>query len=151
MINIEGEWYIAYHGTSLRFANDIIEEGLKAGTNQLHNADNNINPLNKDDIPICGEGVYVTPLIKIADEYSGGYSGWSWSKNLFDYKGVKYQLVFMCRVNPYKIRICSGEKNYWIVSGDKIREKSYKTKYDNEIRPYRILLKEFKEDTEKEE
>ena len=149
--NVEGEWYIAYHGTSLRFANDIIEEGLKAGTNQLHNADNNINPLNKDDIPICGEGVYVTPLIKIADEYSGGYSGWSWSQNLFDYKGVKYQLVFMCRVNPYKIRICSGEKNYWIVSGDKIREKSYKAKYDNEIRPYRILLKEFKEDNEKEE
>ena len=57
----------------------------------------------------------------------------------------------MCRVNPYKIRICSGEKNYWIVSGDKIREKSYKAKYDNEIRPYRILLKEFKEDSEKEE
>lgn len=143
--NIKGEWYIAYHGTSLRYANDIIEEGFKAGQGQVHENDKNMNPLNNDEIPICGRGVYVTPKIKVADEYSGGYSGWSWSENLFEFKGVKYQLVFMCRVNPYKIRICEDEKDYWIVSGDKIGKESKKEKYDNEIRPYRILLKEFKE------
>ena len=47
----------------------------------------------------------------------------------------------MCRVNPYKVRFASGSDDYWIVSGDKIGDSNSK-KYDDEIRPYRILLKE---------
>ena len=50
----------------------------------------------------------------------------------------------MLRVNPYKIRICEGEKDYWVFEGDSLGEKT-KRKFDDEVRPYRILLKEIGE------
>ena len=144
--NVEGEWYIAYHGTSGRYASAILEGGYKAGGGQMYANDENINPLNKSIIPICGEGVYCSPLIRIADEYSGSKEGYK-SSNLLDFNNKKYQFVFMNRVNPYKVRISKEKKIYWIVSGDKLNDKSNQShKYDDEIRPYRILLKEFKED-----
>ena len=52
----------------------------------------------------------------------------------------KYYFTFMCRVNPYQVRICGGYKNYWVVSGDNLHDLNAK-KFDSEIRPYRILLK----------
>ena len=56
----------------------------------------------------------------------------------------KFRFVFMLRVNPYKIRICETEKDYWVFEGDSLGEKT-KRKFDDEVRPYRILLKEIGE------
>ena len=47
----------------------------------------------------------------------------------------------MCRINPYKVRFANKvPPAYWIVSGDPIGSNEAK-KYIDEIRPYRILLK----------
>ena len=46
----------------------------------------------------------------------------------------------MVRVNPYKIRITENMPIYWIVSGDDLKYGNIR-KYDDEIRPYRLLLK----------
>ena len=47
----------------------------------------------------------------------------------------------MCRINPYKVRFVNKDHPpYWIVSGDPINRNEAK-KYIDEIRPYRILLK----------
>ena len=133
--NVEGEWYIAYHGTSgLNVPNKIIEEGFKGGSGQWYFKSKNINPLSQNEFPKCGYGVYLTPVIEEAQKYSKG----------INFDGVDYYLVFMCRVNPYKVRF--AEKNdppYWIVSGDLMNDKNGK-KYSDEIRPYRILLKKIK-------
>ena len=67
--NQEGEWYIAYHGTSGIYANAILNEGLKKGGRQLYENDNNINELSKNIHPIVGKGVYCTPKIMVADSY----------------------------------------------------------------------------------
>lgn len=51
-----------------------------------------------------------------------------------------YIVVIMVRVNPYKIRIPVRKPDYWIVSGDDLKSGNI-GKYDDEIRPYRILIK----------
>ena len=129
--NKEGEWYIAYHGTSGNYANNILNEGLKKGHGQAHEYCNNINPLSKDSHPIVGEGVYCTPKISEAEKYS----------NYITFEGKNIKFVFMLRVNPYKIRICQGFQDYWVFEGVSLIEKT-KRKFDDEVRPYRILLKE---------
>ena len=40
----------------------------------------------------------------------------------------------MCRVNPKTIRISKDEPKYWVVNGN-----------DNEIRPFRLLIKKVNE------
>ena len=134
--NKEGEWYIAYHGTSAIYANAILKEGLKKGLGQVYEYDNNINELSKNNHPKVGKGVYCTPIINIADSYA------QWNDISFEDK--KFRLVFMLRVNPYKIRICEDEKDYWVFEGDSLDEKT-ESKFDDEVRPYRILLKEIEE------
>ena len=131
--NEVGEWYIAYHGTSGQFAKNILQEGLKKGSGQVHRDYKNINPLTKDKFPTVGLGVYCSPKISIADSYAKG------QEIIFDNK--KFRFVFMLRVNPYKIRISEDEPDYWVFEGDSLGENS-KRKFDDEVRPYRILLKE---------
>ena len=58
-----------------------------------------------------GEGVYCTPEISIADEYSVPVDG--------------YKSVFICRVNPKNLRIPKTCQDYWVVSEN-----------SNDIRPY---------------
>ena len=130
--NVEGEWYIAYHGTGDSFVvKNIIEKGFQSGSRQAYKDSNNMNPLSNGNKPICGEGVYVTPVIGEAQRYSQG----------INFGGNSYYFVFMCRINPYKVRFADkGFPPYWIVSGDPIGSQNAK-KYTDEIRPYRILLK----------
>ena len=130
--NVEGEWYIAYHGTGDSFVvKNIIEKGFQSGSGQRYKNSNNMNPLSNGNKPICGEGVYVTPVIGEAQRYSQG----------INFGGNSYYFVFMCRINPYKVRFANkGFPPYWIVSGDPIGSQNAK-KYTDEIRPYRILLK----------
>ena len=130
MNNVEGEWYIAYHGTKIEFVKDIINKGLGAGERQAYQSDDNINELSKSQFIKCGRGVYCTPKIREAESYS----------TIFSVKNSNYKMVFMCRVNPYKIRIAKGNPNYWIISGDSLAKGNIK-KYDDEIRIYRLLFK----------
>ena len=129
MQNLEGEWVVAYHGVGnglkgdkvLGISGNIIGMGFKAGRRQLHkNCEDQFHPGQK-----VGEGVYVTPLIKIAEEYTGECK----------FKGKKYKVVIMSRVNPRARRHChehpdSIDYKYWVVNGT-----------TDEIRPYRILFK----------
>ncbi len=129
--NVEGEWYIAYHGTSGSFGQAILDGGFKAGDGQVHEGYDNINELSKSKYPKVGIGVYCTPKISIANSYSKTIS----------FGGKNYKFVFMCRVNPYYVRMSSSNNDYWVVSGDYIKDSNAK-KYDDQIRPYRMLLKE---------
>ena len=100
--NEVGEWYIAYHGTSGTVAKNILEKGFKMGKRQLYRDSNNINPLTKKMFPKVGKGVYCTPQISEAEKYG--------NKITFDEK--QFKLIFMMRVNPYKIRISEDYKDY---------------------------------------
>jgi len=132
--NKEGEWYIAYHGTGGNNAfRGILNPrglGLKQGWRQVYRNSNNCNILNNKTFIKCKEGVYLTPKIEEAQNYSSG----------LNINGNNYYLIFMCRVNPYKVRIPVDKNDYWIVSGGYEKEGNYFKPID-EVRPYRVLLK----------
>ena len=135
--NKNGEWYIGYHGTrTMDSVYGIACNGFRRGVRQDYKNSFNINPLTKMNYPRCGIGVYFTPDIEEAKRYTKPIS----------YSGNQYRVVFMCRINPYKVRIASispiTSKEYWIVNGDALGE-IFGTSRPNEVRPYRILL--FKE------
>ena len=127
MDNVDGEWCVAYHGVGRNekesnkvknIIGNICVGGFKKGQNQNHaDCEDENHPGN-----LVGKGVYCTPLISIAEEYSGES----------DINGEKYKTVIMVRVNPEKIRKCNCKigKDYWVVNGTA-----------DEIRPYRILYK----------
>ena len=68
------------------------------------------------------KGIYMTPNPEIMEK----------SCSELHYSGKKYKLGIMCRLRPDKIRCPNGVKNYWIINGT-----------DNEIRPFRFLIKEY--------
>ncbi|MCQ2820667.1 MAG: hypothetical protein MJ252_25660 [archaeon] len=125
MKNRPGEFCVAYHGVGqnakdpLNLVGLIVTESLfKAGNRQAYANSDNIRKRGEK----CGTGAYYTPSIEEAEKYAG--------KTIVN--GKNYKAVFMCRVNPQKIR--EPRKNgarFWILSG--------KT---DEVRPYRILLLE---------
>ena len=126
MENIKGEWCVAYHGVGQLeepnkvkdIVSKIIGDKFKPGMGQVHeDCDDNNHPGKK-----VGKGVYCTPHIKTAEDYSG----------TSEINGQKYKTVLMVRVKPDAIRCCNCEyaKDYWVVDGT-----------NNEIRPYRILYK----------
>ena len=129
MYNLEGEWIVAYHGVGHflpssevnRITGEIYKKGFKAGGGQIHKeCDDYFHPGKK-----VGEGVYCTPLIRVAEFYAGNS----------EFNGKKYKTVIMCRVKPDVIRHCntceaSRDNKFWVVNGS-----------TDEIRPYRILYK----------
>jgi len=68
-----------------------------------------------------GDGVYCSPHPDIMDEYAG----------ICSCDGKNYKVGLMIRVKPDKIRAPKDKKDYWVLNGTK-----------DEMRPYRILLKE---------
>ena len=130
MRNIEGEWWVAYHGAG-RFINDndqmkeliknIVYDGLKPGRNQAEQDIININTISQNEYSHVGQGVYLSNKINTAEGYAG---------KVKDDMENKYQIVFMCRVCPRKVRISEKEKDYFVLDPNK-----------DCIRPYRILLK----------
>jgi len=124
MDNSQGEWCVAYHGVGrdnksveVKKITGLIYKGaFKPGRNQVHSeCDDQYHPGKK-----VGEGVYCTPKIETAEEYSG-YS---------TINGKNYATVLMVRVKPEAIRGCEDSEDYWVVNGT-----------TDEIRPYRILYK----------
>ena len=70
---------------------------------------------------VCGLGVYCSPDIEYAESYAG----------ITEFNGKKYKCALMLRVNPKKIRQSSSYPKEYILEPN-----------TDEIRPYRILLKE---------
>jgi len=117
-----GEWYIGYHGVKSASAiYNICMAGFKKGPGQQEKYSNNSNSLNNFLYPKCGEGAYFAQDINQAAGYTNGIS----------YNGKYYKVVFMCRINPNRVKIAEQgyEKDYMIANGY------------NEVRPYRVLIK----------
>lgn len=122
--NAEGEWYVGYHGIKTKDSiKSICLNGFLAGPNQSCRNDDNSNFFNKNLYRTCGEGAYFAQHIDDANSYA----------NNIAYNGRNYRVIFMCRLNPKKIRISNKgtDKDYMLAN-------SYS--YD-EVRPYRILVK----------
>ncbi len=126
--NAPGEWLFAYHGTQIDDAQSIISGRFRAGNVEVYQSDNNINHSSNAQYNICGRGVYCSPIIKEIYAHE------------IRIQNKEYYFIFMCRVNPYQVRISRKNPNYWVVSGDDLNDLNVK-KFDSEIRPYRILLK----------
>lgn len=129
MSNVQGEWWVAYHGAGRSLSNEgirevinsIISNGLRSGRNQAYNNYRNCNNRSQEEYPNVGEGVYLSNKINTAEEYAG---------IIQDDENNKYKIVFMCRVRPEKVRFSNSRNDYFVLDGN------------NEcIRPYRILLK----------
>lgn len=120
------EWAIAYHGIGKKgnitntenITNLIITGGFKKGDGQGCKDFDDVNHPGKK----VGIGVYCTPDIRVAEKYAG-------SSSLVN--GKRYQMAFMLRVKPDKIRTSKEAPLEWILDGT-----------THEMRPYRILLKE---------
>ena len=120
----EGEWPVAYHGigrgNEFLKVLSIIDDNLKEGPRQIMK--NRISKANKNDFPLCNQGVYLTPEIEEAEKYATKVTLGNFKK--------KFQFIFMSRVNPKKIREPGTVPVNWILNGN-----------DEEIRPYRLLIK----------
>lgn len=123
--NEYGEWAVAYHSVGKDNVFDkivnIICGNLKNEEGRLYKYEYNINN-NKNKYPFCGEGICLYPNVEHAVKFS--------DKTSLGIFNIKFQFVFMSRVNPNKIRIPKGLPIKWILRGD-----------SDEIRPYRLLIK----------
>jgi hypothetical protein len=130
--NQYGEWYIAYHSIkSVEALIGILKNGFRKGAYQKCQDLKNINPLTVNSFPTCQEGVYFIPDFNEAK---------SWAET-FKYHDKYYEVILMCRINPYKVRIAqvTDDLESWIVNGDALNDPNAK-KYDDEVRINRILL-----------
>ena len=121
--NHKGVWSVAYHGMgnslggSQIILNNFELNSLNTGIKkEFENSNDKNHPGEK-----VGEGIYVTPNPNVMEEICG----------IYNFEGKKYKIAFMTRVHPKKIRIPEKKPDYWVINGT-----------DNEIRPYRILIKE---------
>ncbi|XP_063068763.1 uncharacterized protein LOC134460246 [Engraulis encrasicolus] len=121
--SVDGEWPVAYHGTTFGGAKGIIQEGFKAGPRAKY-----------------GRGVYCTPYINVAERK--GYT-----KTFTSLKsGKTYKIALQSRINPEYRQICDEEKKYWLIpvpEGTSAEEE--RDIVDNALRPYGILFKKIKD------
>ena len=135
------EWAIAYHGIGCKLGftvenatKEIINKGFIFSKNgQAYKRSKNDNPRykcdnNQDDhSQLVGEGVYCSPDPDVMEKYAGK------ANKKASINGKKYLMGFMMRVKPDKIRYSNNKKEYWVLNGKK-----------EEMRPYRIMIKEYK-------
>ena len=100
-----------------------MNNNLQKGSGQFYKDFKNVEK-NQKQYNNCGEGVYLTPNIKVALEYA--------EKINLGLNNLQFKFVIMTRVNPNKIRSPGALKGGWILNGN-----------NEEIRPYRILIKTF--------
>ena len=130
--NQPGEWYIAYHGIkSIMALYGILLNGFRRGAYQECEDEENINPLTRNQYNTCGKGVYFIPDFDETKKYI----------ETFNYLGINYRVILMCRINPNKVRIADiGDGlESWIINGDELNDPNGK-KYDDEVRICRILV-----------
>ena len=118
------EWAVAYHGIGTKLGmriedatRNIIKGGFKAGGGQAYKDDDDANHPGQK----VGVGVYCSPDPNVMEEYA---------KSTVN-SGRNYQMGFMMRVKPNRIRYSNNMENYWVLDGT-----------TQEMRPYRILIKE---------
>ena len=126
----KNEWAVAYHGIGVKMGsgftlekvtNCILKEGFKPGHGQAYSdSDDERHPGQK-----VGIGVYCSPDPLVMEEYADD------AETSTSVNGKKFMMGFMIRVKPDKIRYSKYMKEYWVLNG--------KT---DEMRPYRILVKE---------
>lgn len=121
----EGEWAVAFHGTTYEALVPILEGGLIAGRAQVYER--------KSDVrtgQTIGRGVYCTPSISVAQAYASSRTG----EGQFSLDGKSALFVVTCRIKPSAIKRCQDENKdsgaYWVINDPK------------DIRPYGVLVKE---------
>ena len=119
-ISDKSEWAIAYRGIGTNISsNDVkiylryfIEKGLNIAKSSSKSKSNDKRRWKK-----VGEGIYMTPYIKIAEKYTQNIT----------FNNKKYKVLLMAKVKIDKIREPKGT-NFWVLD-------------DEDIRIYRILFK----------
>ena len=119
-ISDKSEWAIAYRGIGTNISsNDVkiylryfIEKGLNIAKSSSKSKSNDKRRWKK-----VGEGIYMTPYIKIAEKYTQNIT----------FNNKKYKVLLMAIVKIDKIREPKGT-NFWVLN-------------DEDIRIYRILFK----------
>ena len=116
------EWAIAYHGISQKNSEEsneriikyiITKNGIKSSISKIKSDSNDKRNWGK-----VGEGIYLSPKIKTAENYTG----------IISFNNKKYKVLFMAKVFIKGIRE-PEYSNFWVLD----------EKY---IRIYRILFKE---------
>ena len=126
----KNEWAVAYHGVGSSMAasleeavGNICKGGYKIGKSQEYKDKENANkPGTK-----VGIGIYCSPRPLDLEQYADYY------KSSTVIKGEHYIMGLMMRVKPDKIRYYKNIPNYWVLNPT-----------TDEMRPYRILVKEKK-------
>ena len=101
------EFPVSYHGRKQKNIKSIYDNGYRVGIRNAY-----------------GDGIYCSPYIETAAEYSGVF---------YVDNGKKYKLVLQNRVRPSTIKKASdngGPAEYWYIEDEK------------DIRPYSICVKE---------
>ena len=125
-LNDKKEWAVAYHGVGRnsdqvgKIVKLILSGGFKVGSGQAYKDEDDILHPGKK----VGIGVYFQRNTKVSECYAGKINI---NENI-------YSVILMCKVNPNNIRAPCSSKDYWILNGT-----------IDEVRPYRILLKQCKE------
>ena len=104
-----------------KVTNCILKEGFKAGHGQAYAEDEDErHPWNK-----VGVGVYCSPDPLVMEDYAKD------AETITSVNNRKFMMGFMIRVKPDKIRYSKDMREYWVLNGS-----------TDEMRPYRILVKE---------
>ena len=136
-----GEWCVAYHGVGNLCSSEMVAKAVhliaKDTLREQSKQNNNSNSINDDeeydyseDADVrhpgnkVGKGVYCSPIPEVMDEFAG----------IVEIDNAKYKMGFMLRVNPDKIRAPQGRQDFWVLNGN-----------PDEVRPYRILIKQVEE------
>ena len=134
--NREGEWCVAYHGVGFNYSSKDVKKAVRGIATYTLKEKNEINNEEDDEEDYAtdedvrhpgnkvGKGVYCSPYPEIMDNYAG----------IVEINNKKYKMGFMLRVNPEKIRVPTGNLKFWVLNGN-----------DDEVRPYRILIKKVEE------
>ncbi|XP_063048832.1 uncharacterized protein LOC134460005 [Engraulis encrasicolus] len=127
----EGEWPVAFHGTTSAGAKSIIQEGFRPGTGVANG---------REERAAYGRGVYCTPDIDVAER--DGYARTITSKK----SGKTYKFLMQGRINPQYREICLGNKDYWLIPVCKrMSMEEERDLLDRAIRPYGILFKKIED------
>ena len=120
--SISSKWAIAYHGINSKNKSDIIKKLLKyiIIKKDLKKAISEIKKTSNDkrNWGKVGKGIFLTPNIRIAEQYT----------DIISFNKKKYKVLLMARVYIKGIREPENSQ-FWVLD-------------DKNIRIYRILFKE---------
>ena len=124
----KNEWAVAYHGVGISKGleiamGNIYKSGYKIGPGQLYKDYINVN---KPGTKI-GIGIYCSPKPSDLEIYA------NFGESSTVIQSNHYIMGFMMRVKPDKIRYSKEKEDYWVLNPT-----------TDEMRPYRILVKEKK-------